>query len=87
SEEQERRVQRLLAENTSVSVHDHAAVMPEDLGQSPDCVAYWLVSYGYIDEEIAKGLRCSRKPGRSRGSFHITGLLPRIRHRQIVRRP
>jgi len=33
SAEQEHRVQRLLAENTIVSVHDHTSVFPEDLGQ------------------------------------------------------
>jgi membrane dipeptidase len=33
SAEQEHRVQRLLAENTVVSVHDHTSVFPEDLGQ------------------------------------------------------
>jgi membrane dipeptidase len=33
SEEQERKVQQLLDENTIVSVHDHASVFPQDLSQ------------------------------------------------------
>jgi membrane dipeptidase len=33
SEEQERRVQRLLEENIIVSLHDHASVFPEDISQ------------------------------------------------------
>jgi membrane dipeptidase len=47
SEEQERRVQRLLAGNVVVSLHDHSSVFPEDLGQIPDYVRQGREWTGY----------------------------------------
>jgi membrane dipeptidase len=47
SEEQERRVQRLLADNLVVSVHDHTSVFPEDLGQVFDYVRQGREWTGY----------------------------------------
>jgi membrane dipeptidase len=47
SEEQERRVQRLLADNVVVSVHDHTSVFPEDLGQVFDYVRQGREWTGY----------------------------------------
>lgn len=47
SEEQERRVQRLLADNLVISVHDHASLSPEDLGQVLDYVRQGREWTGY----------------------------------------
>ena len=47
SEEEEQRVQRLLAEHIVVSVHDHSSVMPEDLGQVFDYVRQGREWTGY----------------------------------------
>ena len=47
SDEQEQRVQRLLANNLVVSVHDHASVFPEDLGQIFDYVRQGREWTGY----------------------------------------
>jgi membrane dipeptidase len=47
SEAQEREVQRLLAENLVVSVHDHTAVYPEDIGQVFDYVRQGREWTGY----------------------------------------
>jgi membrane dipeptidase len=47
SEEQERRVQRLLAGNLVISVHDHASIFPEDLDQIFDYVRQGREWTGY----------------------------------------
>jgi membrane dipeptidase len=47
SEAQEARVQRLLAENTIVSIHDHSSVSPKDMGQFFDYVRQGREWTGY----------------------------------------
>jgi len=47
SEAQEREVQRLLAQNIVVSVHDHTSVFPEDIGQIFDYVRQGREWTGY----------------------------------------
>jgi hypothetical protein len=47
SEAQEARVQRLLAENAIVSIHDHSTISPKDMGQIFDYVRQGREWTGY----------------------------------------